>query len=97
MVFCLCKSRTHFQQMNRVLVRLAAVAIQTGTFCTIFAMGDLFSFRKTFEVEMEIYCTLTWYCRAGEMPETNLWGVFAFPIGRIYTNAGVFLFVSRPR
>jgi len=66
MVFCLHKSRTHFQQMNRVLVRLTAVAIQTGTFCTIFAMGDLFSFR--------------------EMPETNLWGVFAFPIGRIYTN-----------
>ena len=24
------------------------------------------------------------------MPETNLWGVFAFPIGRIYTNVSVF-------
>ena len=50
MVFHLYNSGTHFRQMNRVLVRLTVVAIQTGTFCAIFALGDLFSFRKTSEI-----------------------------------------------
>ncbi|KAF8735717.1 hypothetical protein AX14_001582, partial [Amanita brunnescens Koide BX004] len=45
MVFRLYMSRTRFRQMNRVLVRLIAATIQTGIFCTIFAMGGLISYR----------------------------------------------------
>ncbi|KAF8702237.1 hypothetical protein AX14_014452 [Amanita brunnescens Koide BX004] len=36
--------RTRFQQTNTVIHRLIRVAIQTGTFATIFAVGDLVSF-----------------------------------------------------
>ena len=43
-------SRTRFKQMNKVLTRLIAAAIQAGTLCTIVAMGGLISYRKTFEV-----------------------------------------------
>jgi len=42
------------------------LAIQSGVFCTIFALGTLITFRVT--------------------PQSNLFCLFAFPAGRIYTN-----------
>ncbi|KAF8343639.1 hypothetical protein F5887DRAFT_292591 [Amanita rubescens] len=59
-------SRTRFRQTNTVINRLMRMAIQSGTFATIFAIGDMVTFLL--------------------IPELNLYGMFTFPIGRIYTN-----------
>ena len=59
------------------------VAIQTGTFATLFAMGDLVTF-----------CEALFQIRSTSnivqvlMSQTFLSGMFTFPIGRIYTNVG---------
>ncbi|KAF8737899.1 hypothetical protein AX14_012270 [Amanita brunnescens Koide BX004] len=66
MVTRLYTSRTSYRQTNTVIYRLMRASVQTGIFCTVFAMGDMISFLA--------------------MPQSNLFGMFAFPIGRIYTN-----------
>src|ERR1700684_4306844 len=82
MVTHLYMSRTPSRQTNKVIYRLMRASVQTGVFCTIFAMGDLISFRKTLSWE---YYSLTQSC-AVALPRSYLYGMFAFPIGRIYTN-----------
>lgn len=94
MVYCLHKSRTQFHQMNRVLVRLTAVAIQTGTFCTVFAMGDLFAFRKTFEVVM-LYTDIV-LSRRHNARNQSLGCVCLSDWAHIHKRECL-LFVSRPR
>ena len=76
-----------FQQTNTVIYRLMRASIQAGIFCTIFAMGDMISFRKTFFLETML-ADLALYIVA--MPRTHLCGMFSFPIGRVYTNVSVF-------
>ncbi|KAF8631333.1 hypothetical protein AX15_002452 [Amanita polypyramis BW_CC] len=43
MSFCLYRLRSSFWQTNTVIYRLMRVAIQTGFFCTVFAMGNMIS------------------------------------------------------
>jgi hypothetical protein len=62
----LMKSRTGFHRTDSVIHRLVRGAIQTGLFASIFALGDLCTFKL----------------HVG----TNLYAMFAYPIGRIYTN-----------
>ena len=87
MVTRLYTSRTSFRQTNTVIYRLIRASVQTGIFCTVFAMGDMISFRKTPFLET-MHADLVLYIVA--MPRNNLFGMFAFPIGRIYTNVSIF-------
>ncbi|KAJ7231793.1 hypothetical protein C8J57DRAFT_1196492 [Mycena rebaudengoi] len=59
-------SRTGLRKTDAIINRLIQGAIETGTFASIFALADLFSF---------VF-----------FRNTNLYAMFAFPIGRIYTN-----------
>lgn len=58
------------------------VAIQSGVFCTIFALGALITFRKSFQPLM----LLLDISLIGVTPQSSLFCLFAFPAGRIYTN-----------
>ncbi|KAF8078980.1 hypothetical protein FPV67DRAFT_89118 [Lyophyllum atratum] len=64
--YVLTRSRTGFRKTDTIINRLIRGAIQTGTFSSLFAVGDLVSF--------------TLY------GDTNFYAMFAYPIGRIYTN-----------
>ncbi|KAJ6495386.1 hypothetical protein C8R45DRAFT_987174 [Mycena sanguinolenta] len=66
LIFVLSRSKTGFRRTDTIINRLIRGAIQTGLFASIFALGDLISFRVA--------------------PDTTFYGLFAFPIGRIYTN-----------
>ena len=87
MVTRLYTSRTRFRQTNTVIYRLIRASVETGIFCTIFAMGDMISFRKTSFLETML-ANLALYIVA--MPRSHLCGMFVFPIGRIYTNVSIF-------
>ena len=58
------------------------MAIQSGTFATIFALGDMVTFRKAFHLGSLFTSNIILVL----IPEMNLYGMFTFPIGRIYTN-----------
>ena len=58
------------------------VAIQTGTFATIFVVGDLITFCEA----LPSHCGLHLIFFLVLFPEMNYYGMFTFPIGRIYTN-----------
>ncbi|KAJ7096861.1 hypothetical protein C8R44DRAFT_812361 [Mycena epipterygia] len=66
LITVLSRSRTGFRKTDAIITRLIRGAIETGTFASVFALGDLFFF--TF------------------FRTTNVYAMFAFPIGRIYTN-----------
>ncbi|TFK37449.1 hypothetical protein BDQ12DRAFT_724281 [Crucibulum laeve] len=66
LIYILARQRTGVQRTDTVLKRLIRGAVQSGLFVTVFAMGDLFSFRFR--------------------SATNLYAMFAYPIGRVYTN-----------
>ncbi|KAH8828253.1 hypothetical protein DL96DRAFT_1162707 [Flagelloscypha sp. PMI_526] len=67
LAFLLSTSRTGFPSTDRLVNRLIKTAIQSGFFCSLFAIGDIIAFATR--------------------PTTSLYGIFAIPIGRIYTNA----------
>ncbi len=75
-------ARTRFRQTNTVINRLMRMAIQSGTFATIFALGDMVTFRKAFHLGSLFTSNIILVL----IPEMNLYGMFTFPIGRIYTN-----------
>ena len=52
-------SRTQFHQTNTVIYRLMRVAIQTGAFATIFAIGDLVSFCEAFPSNCDLHLILS--------------------------------------
>ncbi|KAF9534189.1 hypothetical protein CPB83DRAFT_321426 [Crepidotus variabilis] len=66
LTWILSRSRTGFRKTDTIINRIIRGAVQTGLFCTIFALGDLFSFLFA--------------------DETYFYAMFAFPLGRIYTN-----------
>ncbi|KAJ7913881.1 hypothetical protein B0H13DRAFT_460036 [Mycena leptocephala] len=66
LVIVLARSRAGFRNTDTAINRLICGAIETGTFASVFALADLFSF---------VF-----------FRNTNLYAMFAFPIGRIYTN-----------
>ena len=78
--------RNHFRRTNMVLYRLIRASVEAGIFCTIFAVGNMVAFGKTFypetmlaDIALDIVA----------MPRTHLCGMLAFPIGRIYTNVSI--------
>ncbi|KAJ6588640.1 hypothetical protein B0H19DRAFT_1248263 [Mycena capillaripes] len=75
LVAALARSRTGFRKTDTVINRLIQGAIETGTFASMFALADLFSF---------VF-----------FRNTNLYAMFAFPIGRIYTNTLLHTFNAR--
>jgi hypothetical protein len=87
MAIRLYTSRTPVRQTKTVVYRLICASVQTGILCTIFAVGDLIVFRKTFFLET-ILADLALYVVAWQ--QTHLCGMFAFPIGRIYTYVSIF-------
>ncbi|KAJ7512904.1 hypothetical protein B0H11DRAFT_2182228 [Mycena galericulata] len=69
LVTALARARTGVRRTDTIINRLIRGAIETGTFASAFALGDLFSFLF--------------------FRDTNLYTLFAFPMGRIYTNVPV--------
>ena len=80
-------SRTLVRQTNTVVYRLIRASVQTGIFCTIFAVGDLIVFRKTPPLEIML-ADLALYIVVWQ--QTHLCGMFAFPTGRIYSYVSMF-------
>ena len=67
------------------------LAIQSGVFCTIFALGTLITFRKS-SLSLILLLDIS---LIGVTPQSNLFCLFAFPAGRIYTNVSDFLFTPQ--
>ena len=57
-------------------------AIQTGVFCTAFALATLIAFRKG-SLPLVLLDEIS---SIGASPETNIFAIFSFPMGRVYTN-----------
>lgn len=75
--------------MDSIISRLIRGAIQTGCFVTIFTIGNLIAASELFFVTFFIVTCNILY--AVTSPSKNIYGMFAFPIGRLYTNVGVLL------
>jgi hypothetical protein len=58
LIYILTKSQTGFRKTDSVLNRLIRGAIQTGLFASLFALGDLFSFR--FLMETNFYAMFSY-------------------------------------
>lgn len=69
LTYALASSRTGFRKTDTIINRIIRGAVQTGLFCSIFALGDLFSFLFA--------------------DDTYFYAMFAFPLGRIYTNVRI--------
>lgn len=86
MAYVLWKSKTGFRNTDNVIHKLIRGAVQTGIFATIFAAGDLISFGKSWKWLFKSRKVRKSICASVTNPETNIYGMFAIPLGRIYTN-----------
>lgn len=82
LIKCLHTSRTEFGRTNTIIHRLMHAAIQTGVFCTAFALATLITFRK----DSLPLVLLDEIASIGGWPQTNFFAIFSFPMGRVYTN-----------
>jgi len=87
LVYLLYRARNGLLATDTMLKRLIRGSIQTGLFVAIFAMGDLISCGGPMLYSIqEISCSNCW---VAVLSTSNLYGMFAIPLGRIYTTVGI--------
>ncbi|KAK0454076.1 uncharacterized protein EV420DRAFT_1481792 [Desarmillaria tabescens] len=84
---------TGFRTTDSVIYQLIRGTIQTGVFSSIFALALLICY-LSIALSVTVFPAFT---RPIGSPATNLYGMFAMPVGRIYTNTLMDTLISREK